>query len=133
MKAKTKVRFHLAHGPNYQRWQVRQGDDVNYYDPEDVMLEMHNATLRNQRKTAERINQGENKTVCAWIECDQVIVKPLKEQLIPEVQQFIHYNPRVRPYWYIKSATSIDDTNYDMLATFGRLIFHPVKTHSHVQ
>ena len=105
---KAKVRFHLARGQNYMRWQVKQGDSVQYYDPEDVILEMHEATLRNQRKTAERIMDGENKTVCAWV-----------------VKDFAHYNPRRRPYWHDSKKNNLDNSKYKALATYGKLIVIP--------
>jgi len=122
---KTKVRFHLAKGPNYQRWQVRCGEDVQYYDPEDVILEMHNAVLRNQRGTAERILKGENKTVCAWVECDTLVIKHRSQHAIPDTTGFCHFNPRRRPHWFDKRENDLDNTTYPMLATFGRLIFIP--------
>lgn len=124
-KNKIKVRFHLAHGANYQRWQVRNGDDVEYYDPEDVMLEMRNAVLRNQRGTAERIHQGENKRVCAWVECEQITVKPVDSMVMPHVNDFAHYNPKRRPYWHDTARRNIDNTKYERLATYGRLIVMP--------
>lgn len=123
---KTKVRFHLAKGPNYQRWQVRKGDrEPVYYDPEDVILEMYNAVLRNQRKTAERIYDGQNKTVCAWVECDHLVVKRRHQHAIPDTAGFCHFNPRRRPHWFDKRENDLDNQSYSMLATFGRLIFIP--------
>ena len=121
----TKVRFHLANGPNKYRWQVRTGDEVEYYDPEDVILEMHNAVLRNQRGTADRILSGENKTVCAWVECDSVIVKPRGQFSVPDVKSFFHYNPKRRVHWFNSKRQDIDNTTHPMLATFGRLIIQP--------
>jgi len=121
----TKVRFHLARGPNYQRWQVKRGDDVRFYDPEDVILEMNGATLRNQRGTAERILAGENKTVCAWVECESCVVTPRGRSAVPAVQEFCHYNPRRRPHWFNAKRSDIDNTYYECLATFGRLIIIP--------
>ena len=129
---KAKVRFHLAKGPNYQRWQVKQGSDVTYYDPEDYILEMHNAKLRNQRKTAERILEGENKTVCAWVECDHVTAKPRRQYAAPILGEVLYYNPRRRPHWFNTKREDVDNTTYDMLATFGRLIITPKKQESHV-
>ncbi len=126
MKAqKTKVRFHLARGENYQRWQVKRGDTVEYYDPEDVMLEMRDATLRNQRKTAERIHNGENKTVCAWVECSDLKVKPLNPHGMPAVGDFAHFNPKRRPFWHNAKREDIDNTNHSSLTTYGRLIIIP--------
>lgn len=121
----TKVRFHLGRGANYQRWQVRCGDDVQYYDPEDCILEMHNAVLRNQRGTAERILEGENKTVCAWVECDHVVVKPRGVHTLPAVQEFFHFNPKRRAHWFNTKREDVDNTKHKLLATFGRLIITP--------
>lgn len=123
----TKVRFHLAKGPNYQRWQVKEGEDVQYYDPEDVILEMHGATLRNQRGTAERILSGGNKTVCAWVECENCVATPRKTHSVLDVQEFCHYNPRRRPHWFNTKRQNIDNMKYECLATFGRLIVIPTK------
>lgn len=122
---KAKVRFHLGRGPNYQRWQVKQGDAVEYYDPEDVILEMHNAKLCNQRKTAERICAGENKTVCAWVECDNVAVMPSSPDTAPDVKDFAHYNPKRRPFWHNTKREDLDNSEYNRLATYGRLIIIP--------
>lgn len=122
---KAKVRFHLGRGPNYQRWQVKHGESVDYYDPEDVMIEMHNAKLRNQRKTAERILAGENKTVCAWIECDDLVVLAADPQAVPDVQDFAHYNPKRRPYWHNTARKDLDNTEHHKLATYGKLIVIP--------
>jgi hypothetical protein len=122
---KAKVRFHLARGQNYMRWQVKQGDSVQYYDPEDVILEMHEATLRNQRKTAERIMDGENKTVCAWVECESIRVNPCVPDTYPLVKDFAHYNPRRRPYWHDSKKNNLDNSKYKALATYGKLIVIP--------
>ena len=122
----TKVRFHLGRGPNYQRWQVRFGDNApEYFDPEDVILQMHNAVLRNQRGTAEKILNGENKTVCAWVECDHLEVKPRGQYYIPRAKQFCHYNPKRRAHWFNNNREDIDNTKHKLLATFGKLIIIP--------
>ena len=122
---KVKVRFHLARGQNYQRWQVKRGEMVQYYDPEDVMLEMCGATLRNQRKTAERICDGANKSVCAWVECDDINVVPCVANSVPPVKDFAHYNPKRRPYWHNTLKENIDNKQFNRLATYGRLIVIP--------
>ena len=122
----TKVRFHLGRGPNYPRWQVRFGDNApEYFDPEDVILQMHNAVLRNQRGTAEKILNGENKTVCAWVECDHLEVKPRGQYYIPRAKQFCHYNPKRRAHWFNNYREDIDNTKHKLLATFRKLIIIP--------
>ncbi len=119
---KAKVRFHLARGQNYMRWQVRLGDSVEYYDPEDVIIEMRDATLRNQRKTAERIMNGENKTVCAWVECDSIQITPSISEAYPMVHDFAHYNPKRRPFWHDSKKRNLDNTKHESLSTYGKLI-----------
>jgi hypothetical protein len=98
----TKVRFHLGRGPNYQRWQVRFGDNPpEYFDPEDVILEMHNAVLRNQRGTAEKILNGENKT--AWGQA----VLPLQPQApsaLVQQQPRGHRQHQAQVAGYVRSA-----------------------------
>jgi hypothetical protein len=102
-----RVRFHLALGENYRMWQIRGPEQVFYADPVRVSLRMTNCRLRNQRGTANKIFAGEDKTVCAWVECESVSVEDriyhrgLQRQLI--------YNPRVKPYW----TSSEDNTNLD--------------------
>tara|TARA_R110002020_G_scaffold37614_1_gene113469 strand:- start:600 stop:974 length:375 start_codon:yes stop_codon:yes gene_type:complete len=119
---KTKVRFHLARGENYMRWQVKNGSEVKYYDPEDVMLEMQNATLRNSRKAAERIYSGANKSVCAWVECEDLSVKPATPNVHPEVKDFAQYNPKRRPFWHDTKRNNLDNKKYQRLSTYGKLI-----------
>tara|TARA_R100001440_G_scaffold16880_5_gene28606 strand:- start:6658 stop:7092 length:435 start_codon:yes stop_codon:yes gene_type:complete len=120
-----RVRFHLAKGPNYQRWQVRDGKEVEYYDPEDVHLDMYGAKLRNHRKTADRIRSGENKTVCAWVECERIEVQPRLFDGLPDVNGFCLYNPRKAPHWCNSNNEDIDNKEYQRLMTYGRMIFIP--------
>lgn len=71
MASKIQVRFHLGAGKNFMKWQVKEDGRVSYFDPETTNLVLINAKLRNQIETAKKINQGANKTVCAWVECDR--------------------------------------------------------------
>jgi len=129
---KAKIRFHLAKGPNYQRWQVRVGNnDPEYYDPEDVHIDMYNCKLRNQRKTAERIGAGANKSVCAWIECESYQIRPRVYRGVPDVNEFCMYNPRKAPHWCNSKLEDIDNKQYGRLMTFDRMIFVPLKHKTH--
>ena len=117
----NKVRFHLATGENYMKWQVRSGDSVTYYDPHEVSLRMTGCRLRNQRGTAERINAGENKTVCAWVECESVqVLPPTPARSIIDV---VRYNPRKFPHWFNLALEDIDNHSFDALVTDSRLIY----------
>lgn len=124
-KQKSKVRFHLGKGPNYQRWQIRTDKDVEYFDPEDVIIEMQGATLRNKRKTADRIRSGENKTVCAWVECDLISIKPSRNHAAPKALSMVSYNPRKQPHWTNINMDDLDNQRFDSLVTYGRLIIIP--------
>ena len=51
----VKVRFHLAKGENYMKWQVKDANgDVQYLEPEQVSIKMYGCKLINQRGTAEK-------------------------------------------------------------------------------
>ena len=116
-----KVRFHLASGENYMKWQVRVREDVIYYDPHEVSLHMIGCKLRNHRGTAEKILNGENKTVCAWVECESVQVlppSPAKSPINP-----VRYNPRKFPHWFNLALEDIDNHTFEALATDSRLIY----------
>ncbi len=118
----TKVRFHLANGPHYMQWQVRTGDNVTYYDPHEVSLEMIGCKLRNQRGTANRIHAGENKTVCAWVECNSLRVHPPSDPTVSDINP-VRYNPRKFPHWYNLQLEDIDNCKFTTLRTWSRLIY----------
>ena len=106
MKAqrKYKVRFHLAPGENFMKWQVKDAEgNVSFYEPSEVSLKLCNCFLRNQPTTAKKIHDGANKTVCAWVECESVeVVRSVK------FKNGFHlaYNPRVMPNWFLNNEKS---------------------------
>jgi hypothetical protein len=71
---RIKVRFSLQRGENYMKWRVIGSDGVvTYYSPCDVQLIMRGCTLRNNKKLATKIFNGEStKVVCAWILCNDL-------------------------------------------------------------
>lgn len=116
----VKVRFHLAKGENYMKWQVKDANgDVQYLEPEQVSIKMYGCKLINQRGTAEKIHEGENKTVCAWVRCERIEVtgdRPV------DTGQKVSYNPKVLPYW-VQDGRNVDKKEYDTLVTNNRHIF----------
>lgn len=116
---KTRVRFHLAQGPMFKNWQVKCGESVDYYNPEDVVLRMNNCKLRNQLTTAKRIHDGANKTVCAWIECDSVDVQS-SDTSSSDAVDHLYYNPRTQPFWQNDSGVDCDGKVYSRLITKGQ-------------
>lgn len=126
---KTKVRFHLGLGKNYMKWQVKRGSDVFYFDPSTVSLEMINCKLKNQQATAQKIHDGANKTVCAWIECEDINVKaaagPSHVHLRPP-EHFYFFNPKRRPFWFNEKFENMDNQVEHKLMTVGRLVVKPL-------
>lgn len=121
-----KVRFNLGKGPNYMKWKVQQPDGgVAYYSPTDTQLVMHNCTLKNNRKTAEKIMSGQHKTVCAWILCDSIDVKRSSFVVYDTDPNNIcvSYNPRVNPYWVLNKTTPADGFKFNEIATVDYKLF----------
>ena len=101
-----KIRFHLAKGDHYMHWQIKTPiedgrESVLYYDPSMINLRMLNCKLVNQSSTAKKIFKGDNKSVCAWIECEDYEIIH-KNELWKEAHQ-LRFNPRVLPFWHVPS------------------------------
>ena len=105
---KTKVRFNLGRGKNYMKWKVESPEGVAYYSPTDVQLIMHNCQLKNNRKTAEKIFNGMNKDVCAWILCDSITIKSEGFEKV-WFKDKLNYNPRKNPYWVFNGFEADND------------------------
>ncbi len=116
-----KVRFNLGRGKNYLKWKVTSPNGkVNYYEPNDVCLHMENCKLVNQQGTAQKIFDGANKTVCAWIECE---VLTIFEPLLIAKGTKISYNPRVQPNW-VCDGEIVHKGLYDVLYSFENGVYH---------
>lgn len=106
----NRLRFHLAVGPNHMKWQLRnkKEDLLEYYDPEVFSYNIRNGKLNNSHKVAERIHEGENKTVCSWIsfESGSRDLSDFNRQSTVRIS----YNPRLKPHW---TAYDYDDVNLD--------------------
>ena len=103
-----KVRFHLAKGPNFMHWQVKSCEgEVQYFDPDKFSLQMYECVLKSAKATATKINQGANKSVCAWIECEDFVAVFKKDM---DLFDIIRYNPRKAPHWCDEHGDDIDDT-----------------------
>ena len=91
---------------------------------DDLVQEMY-IKLHNHKGTDKKINEGQNKTVCAWIMCRSVNVilaqsssfkKYIKEEGMTNVAQ---YNPRITPYWRDQDDNNIDKHEYSFMLTDG--------------
>ena len=111
-------------------WQVtdkKSGGVREYYHPDKVEIVMYRAKLGNQPATARKIFEGQNKTVCAWVECDAVDInyksspnfQPIDTQ---ELTQY-KYNPRKNPHWFTDTDFNKDNTTYIKLTTQQNRIY----------
>ena len=81
---------------------------------------MKGCKLKNRPHVAKLIYQGANKSVCAWIECDDLWIKE-HSPIVGEASQ-IAYNPRNAPYW-VEDGQNVDGKLYAFLHTHQRGIF----------
>lgn len=121
-----RVRFHLARGDNYMKWQVfdRQQNTKTYFEPSLKSLFMKNCELGNHPTTAKKIYDGQNKTVCAWVSCDDVqiwdndIVK-----LDTSGMTHYKYNPKKNPHWFTDTHNNRDGMKFSTMITQQRAVY----------
>lgn len=120
-----RVRFNLGRGENYKKWVVTNSEtrERTYYDPETTTLFMMNGKFKNRRKSANRIKEGSNKFVCAWIECDDVWEEQMDSAEELDTTFEYRYNPRVHPYWVGPDGENADNHSERMLYTINNKIF----------
>lgn len=123
MKRRYRVRFHLGKGRDYMKWQVfdLKHNTKDYYNPEKVSLVMKGCELGNHPKTAQRIYEGTNKTVCAWVSCNEVMVS-LKPPSFKEMVQY-KYNPRKNPHWFTDTHDNVDGRKLSMMFTHNKQVY----------
>lgn len=108
-----KVRFNLGAGKNYMKWKVEYPDgEVKYLHPTEVQLIMHDCTLKNYKKTAQKIFDGAQKTVCAWVLCKEIEIR--NENFESGTEQKIKFNPRVQPNWVLNGEV-VDGQKFDSI------------------
>lgn len=97
MKRSVKVRFHLLAGPNFGKWQIKYDNgDIMYVDPETSQLSMFDCKLKVRPAAAKKIFEGNEKMVCAWVECDWLRIANVYEQ---KDRSHISFNPRKSKHW----------------------------------
>jgi len=126
-----KIRFHLGRGANFMKWQIKEpGGKTRYLDPDGWIISAKNATLRNRKATAQKIHDGCNKTVCAWIEAESLEVHKCKGDMAIHTSmdvlgdcQPVRFNPREAPHWTSMAGDDIDGTSYKDVKTFGKFVY----------
>ncbi len=112
-----KIRFNLGRGKNYMKWKIQHPDGtIEYHSPTDIQLLMHDCILKNHKKTAQKIYDGGEKVVCAWVLCKSLAIK--KEAFIQADAhgERIRYNPRVTPHW-ILDGENVDGMSVNKLVS----------------
>ena len=128
-KGNVRLRFHLARGEHYMHWQLRRGESRPTYWSPSANFKLKDVTLYNRRNVAEKIYNGENKTVCAWLS----ISGSIKISTVPTDTDGLHqisYNPRVSPFWTYKDIVNekselinLDMQKFDEAIINGKEIF----------
>jgi hypothetical protein len=121
-----KVRFNLSRGENYMKWKVQYPDGKSvYYDPTSTQLHMHNCILKNNRKTAEKIMNGQHKTVCAWVLCDSIDIRT--DSFVPyDIDPNnirVKYNPRENPFWVLGKGTPADGFKFSGMGSIDYRLY----------
>ena len=120
---KYKLRFNLGAGDNYKKWKISDPlGDARYVIPEDVTIIMTGCKLINQKGTATKIHEGANKTVCAWVECDSVVVYHKMRDTDIKVGGSVCYNPKITPNW-VHNEMNADKLQYGDLVTKDNVIY----------
>lgn len=118
-----RVRFHLAKGENFMKWQVfdKLHGTKDYYDPDTRSIIMRDCLLGNHATTAKKIFDGDNKTVCAWVACNEVRVV----DSVPTIGKLTHYkyNPRKNPHWHTDTLNNADNLKFNMMVTNKRKVY----------
>lgn len=100
------------------KWQIRSPHgEVTYYNPATYTIVMYGCTLRNNKQTAQKIFDGANKTVCAWVECESV--ETFERVAIKSMRDTkVSYNPKKKSYWDI-DGTDSDKVEIEMIYSVG--------------
>ena len=118
-----RVRFHLAKGDNFMKWQVfdKLHGTKEYHDPDTRSIIMRDCLLGNHATTAKKIFDGDNKTVCAWVACNEVCVV----DSVPAIGRLTHYkyNPRKNPHWHTDTLNNADNLKFNMMVTNKRKVY----------
>lgn len=119
MKNSTKflVRFNLGAGVNFMKWKLTYPSGyARYFDPATHSILLTGCKLRNSPATALKIFNGQNKTVCAWIEADSFEVRKTVSEVTGTP---VMYNPRVCPNW-VADDMNADNKRFKSIVTTGR-------------
>lgn len=121
-----KVRFHLKNGKYFMHWQITdtKTSEKQYIDPNKNNLVLKGTKLVNSVKTAQWIKANNLKQVCAWVECEEVVIAPVKP--VNGFNQEACYNPMRCDHWHTREdhSVNLDGLQCDYMITTGRKVFY---------
>jgi hypothetical protein len=114
---RIKVRFNLGRGKNFMKWKVQYPNGaVEYYSPSEVQLIMKGCQLRNHKGVAQKIFDGGEKVVCAWVLCDSIEIITNTFLQLDTYCHKIKYNPRVQPNWLLNGEV-VDNEKFEIIGS----------------
>lgn len=117
---RIKVRFHLGKGKNFMKWRIQYPNgDIQYIRPDECQLHLIGCQAKSGKKTAQKIFEGGEKVVCAWILCEEVRLRAWVYQ--PNGQP-LKYNPRITPNWDL-NWRNVDGQHFDFIYSVGNKLF----------
>jgi hypothetical protein len=125
LKEMVKVRFNLSSGKNYMKWKIEYPDGTKeYLSPSECQLIMYNALLKNYKTVAEKIFNGGEKVVCAWIMCESIeIIREHPFTLINEGEiNRLSYNPRITPNW-VCNGCDVDGFEFNKVISINNKLY----------
>jgi hypothetical protein len=112
-----KVRFNLGRGKNYMKWKIQHPDGtIEYHSPTDVQLLMHDCVLKNYKTVSQKIFEGGEKVVCAWVLCKSLAINKSEFIQVDLIGERVRYNPRVTPHWMLNDS-NVDGMSVDKLVS----------------
>ena len=117
------VRFHLASGRNYMKWQVRRGKSVRYYDPSTCQLELIGCKLINKVNKAKKVHAAGKKDVSGWVSCEYIAIN---NDIPVDNLEKLYYNPIKNIHWRRESDCGEfdwDNSEYATLVTNGKQVY----------
>jgi hypothetical protein len=77
---------------------------------------MHDCILKNYKSVSQKIFEGGEKVVCAWVLCKSLAIKKSEFIQVDLIGERIRYNPRVTPNW-ILDGENVDGMSVDKLVS----------------
>jgi hypothetical protein len=112
-----KVRFNLGKGKNYMKWKIQYPDGkIEYHSPTEVQLLMHECVLKNYKTVSQKIFEGGEKVVCAWVLCKSLAISKDDFIQVGLIGERVRYNPRVTPHWML-NGENVDGFTVDKLVS----------------